>query len=80
MRTIDFPDGAACEVRDNDALDRLLPPPSPGHRLHRAVHLLESRLKFVAAAGRDLTGFGKGDGLRKAAADHSRIKTTSASS
>jgi Zn-dependent protease with chaperone function len=49
-RTIEFPDGAACEVRDHDALDRLLPAPSPAGRLHRAVHLLESRLKFVAAA------------------------------
>ena len=49
-RTIAFPDGAACEVRDNDGLDRLLRAASPGRRLHRAVHLLESRLKFVAAA------------------------------
>lgn len=27
-RSIDLPDGAACEVRDNDALDRLLPAPA----------------------------------------------------
>jgi Zn-dependent protease with chaperone function len=49
-RTLDFPDGAACEVRDHDGLDRLLPPPSAGRRLHRALHLVESRLRFVAAA------------------------------
>lgn len=41
--------------------------------------MLYEYLKFVAAAGRDLTGFGKGDGLRKAAADHStpKVATTS---
>jgi Zn-dependent protease with chaperone function len=49
-RTIDFPDGAACEVRDNDGLDRLLRATPPPSRAHRAIHLLESRLKFVAAA------------------------------
>lgn len=41
--------------------------------------MLYEYLKFVAAAGRDLTGFGKGDGLRKAAADHSMPKVATAS-
>ncbi|QCL91169.1 YdcF family protein [Agrobacterium sp. LC34] len=41
--------------------------------------MLYEYLKFVAAAGRDLTGFGKGDGLRKAAADHSTPKVAAAS-
>lgn len=41
--------------------------------------MLYEYLKFVAAAGRDLTGFGKGDGLRKAAADHSTPKVATAS-
>ncbi len=42
--------------------------------------MLYEYLKFVAAAGRDLTGFGKGDGLRKGAADHAPPKVTAASS
>ncbi|WP_333898184.1 YdcF family protein, partial [Agrobacterium pusense] len=42
--------------------------------------MLYEYLKFVAAAGRDLTGFGKGDGLRKATADHTAPKVTAASS
>lgn len=42
--------------------------------------LLYEYLKFVAAAGRDLTGFGKGDGLRKAVTDHAPPKVTAASS
>ncbi|MCZ7464364.1 YdcF family protein [Rhizobium rhizogenes] len=41
--------------------------------------MLYEYLKFVAAAGRDLTGFGKGDGLRKAAADYSTPKVAAAS-
>lgn len=41
--------------------------------------MLYEYLKFVAAAVRDLTGFGKGDGLRKAAADHSATKAATAS-
>jgi uncharacterized SAM-binding protein YcdF (DUF218 family) len=41
--------------------------------------MLYEYLKFVAAAGRDLTGFGKGDGLRKAAADHSTPEVAAAS-
>ena len=41
--------------------------------------MLYEYLKFVAAAGRDLTGFGKGDGLRKAATDHSTPKVATAS-
>lgn len=41
--------------------------------------MLYEYLKFVAAAGRDLTGFGKGDGLRKAAADHSAVKAATTS-
>lgn len=41
--------------------------------------MLYEYLKFVAAAGRDLTGFGKGDGLRKASADHSAMKAASTS-
>lgn len=41
--------------------------------------MLYEYMKFVAAAGRDLTGIGKGDGLRKLAADHSPIRTSSTS-
>jgi hypothetical protein len=41
--------------------------------------MLYEYMKFVIAAGRDLTGLGKGDGLRKAAADHPTIKASVAS-
>ncbi|WP_332304744.1 YdcF family protein [Rhizobium sp. GR12] len=41
--------------------------------------MLYEYMKFVIAAGRDLTGLGKGDGLRKAAADHPTIKASAAS-
>jgi Zn-dependent protease with chaperone function len=49
-RTIGFPDGAVCEVRDSNALDRMMPAPGCGSRLHHVVHLLESRLTLVLAA------------------------------
>ncbi len=39
--------------------------------------MLYEYMKFVAAAGRDLTGIGKGDGLRKLAGDHVPIHTGS---
>lgn len=42
--------------------------------------MLYEYLKFVAAAARDLTGFGKGDGLRKAPTEHTAPKVTAASS
>jgi Zn-dependent protease with chaperone function len=48
-RTIGLPGGAACEVRDNDALDRLLSAPASGSRLHHVIYLLESRPPLVMA-------------------------------
>ncbi len=41
--------------------------------------MLYEYMKFVIAAGRDLTGLGKGDGLRKAGADHPTIKAATSS-
>jgi len=41
--------------------------------------MLYEYMKFVIAAGRDLTGLGKGDGLRKAGADHPSIKAATSS-
>ncbi|MDZ7925808.1 MAG: YdcF family protein [Agrobacterium sp.] len=41
--------------------------------------MLYEYMKFVIAAARDLTGLGKGDGLRKAAADHPPIKAAASS-
>lgn len=49
-RTIALPNGAVCEVGDNEALDRLLPAASPLRRLQGLVHRLESRLTLVLAA------------------------------
>jgi Zn-dependent protease with chaperone function len=46
-RTIDFPDGTACEVLDHTAVDHL---PALGSRLHRGLHLLASRVHYLAAA------------------------------
>ncbi|WP_019564869.1 MULTISPECIES: YdcF family protein [Agrobacterium] len=41
--------------------------------------MLYEYMKFVIAAGRDLTGLGKGDGLRKAGTDHPTIKAATSS-
>lgn len=49
-RTIALPNGAVCEVGDNEALDRLLPAASPLGRLQGLVHRLESRWTLVLAA------------------------------
>ncbi len=48
-RTLTFPDGASCEIQDNDGLDRML----RGHRRSNAqgwIHHLESRLHWVVTA------------------------------